>query len=809
MRKNVRLATIVLGIAVAAPLSAQDQGGRCVMPDSVRVVGNARVDAVTVISAANLAPGVATNYTSLQRAIKALFETGQFDDVRLECELLDGPPARTVYVIHVTERPILDNVDVVGPSALSLSSVRERVALLIGRPVDPANVAHDIARIDSLYQSSGYWNAQVLPETTSTAPNHVAITFRVTEGRKLAISGIRIGGNDSLSAGEIVKAFETRPEGFFWWRKGEFDTEKYSQDLGERLPKLYGDRGFIDFAVVRDTMLVDRDHGKALIDLSVDEGKQYRVGTFEATGNRRFPSSFVNQFYPFGDSSASLTRRFSSALRRRPLRTGVFNQETWDDATEKVRNAYANDGFIYSQVRPIIDRTVGPDSLPTVNLRWDIAEGQPAIINRIEILGNDYTAESCIRDQLVIIPGDVFSRDRLVRSWQSISNLGFFEAPIAPPETRQANEQGDIDIVFRVKEKRTGNVSFGASMGQGTGIGGFIGLDQPNLFGKCKKGSLNWQFGRYINDFQLSYTDPSIKMSRYSGTVAAYRTQSRYTIADLGQTTRTGGQVRVGFPLFSARNLTRMFVSYGAEAVRYGSFGLLGSVTTDQCSGCLRSTAGLDVTRDTRIGVPFPIDGVLQSFSSQFNGGPLGGSASFQRYTAEFRAYTTLATFGDGQSGERAALVAGVSQKSGFVLGDPGPFFSSQSFALGGVQYGEVLRGYPEFSITPNGFNPSTGQNNAVRESFGNAFFTTNAEIGFRISSQFYVASFIEAGNIWARPRQFNPTRLFRGAGIGASAVTPLGPLGLDWAYGFDRIDERGNPAPRWQVHFRLGQLFY
>ncbi|MDA1081357.1 MAG: outer membrane protein assembly factor BamA [Gemmatimonadetes bacterium] len=808
MRKNVRLATIVLGLAAASPAAAQDVGGRCVVSDSIRVVGNSRIDAATVITDANLVPGAAANYTTIQRAIRALFETGQFDDVRIDCELVEGPPLRTVHVIRVVERPILDNVDVVGPSNISLSSVRDRVDLLIGRAVNPANVATDIGRIDSLYQSRGYWNVRVQPETTVTAANHVAIVFRVDEGRKLAISGIRVNGASALAPDEVVGALKIRPEGFFWWRRGEFDAEKYAQDLGERLPKLYADRGFIDFQVERDTMLVDREHGKALIDLSVREGKEYRLGTFEVTGNRRYATADLARYYPFGDSSVSLTRRLSATLRRQSIRTGFFNQSVWDEGTEKLRNAYANDGFIYSQVRPIVDRAVGPDSQPVVNLRWDIVEGQPAIINRIEILGNDYTSESCIRDQLVIIPGDVFSRDRLVRSWQSIGNLGFFEAPILPPETRQANEQGDIDIVFRVKEKRTGNVSFGASMGQGTGIGGFIGLDQPNLLGKCKKGSLNWQFGRYINDFQLSYTDPSIKLSRFSGTVLAYRSQSRFTIADLGQTTRIGANVRVGFPFMNSR-FTRVFASYGAESVRHGNFGLLGTVTTDQCAGCYRSTLGTDITRDTRIGVPFPIDGVLQTVSGQFNGGPLGGSASFQRYTSEFRAYTTLAAFGDGQSGERAVLVAGVSQKSGFVFGDPGPFFSSQSFALGGVQYGEALRGYPEFSITPDGFNSSTGTNNAVRQSFGNAFFTTNAEIGFRISSQFYVNAFVEAGNIWARPRQFNPTRLFRGAGIGASAVTPLGPLGLDWAYGFDRVNDFGNPAPKWQVHFRLGQFFY
>ena len=108
-------------------------------------------------------------------------------------------------------------------------------------------------------------------------------------------------------------------------------------------------------------------------------------------------------------------------------------------------------------------------------------------MNRVEILGNDITSETCIRNQIFVVPGDVFRRDALIRSYQSIGNLGFFETPLPPPDTKPANEQGDVDIIFHVKEKRTGNVNFGASVGQGAGVGGFIGFDQPNLFGLCKR----------------------------------------------------------------------------------------------------------------------------------------------------------------------------------------------------------------------------------------------------------------------------------------------------------------------------------
>jgi len=802
------LAALALAFAVS-PLAAQDDPvGRCVSPDSIAVSGNKRVSAQTILQDAGIAAHTTQTAPSLQRAIKNVFASGQFEgDVAITCTVTEGTPPMAMFTIKVRERPMLDFVDVTGTKNVSASDVRGVVDLLIGRPIDPSIVARTVQRIDSIYQGNGYTLARIVPETTFVADNHASLVFKIDEGRRLAISGIRVHGNTVVDAKAIAGAMQTKPEGFFFWQKGEFDQDKYARDVGDSIPAMFMNRGYVDFQLVKDTIIVDRQRGKGLIDLTVNEGKQYKVGSFEVTGSRRFSSADITRFYPFNNTSPTLQERIKSLLKRKPVIKNVFDQAEWDDATAKVRQAYATEGYIYAQVRPIIDRQHGADG-DRVNLRWDVQEGTPAIVNRIEIIGNDYTHENCIRDQLVIIPGGVFNQEALIRSWRSIQNLGFFEQ-MQPPETRQANDQGDVDIIFKVKEKRTGNVNFGASMGQGTGLGGFIGLDQPNLFGTCKKGSLNWQYGQYINDFQLSYTDPAVKQSLISLTVTAYHSMSRYTIADLGQTTRTGASVRVAFPFMSSR-WTRVGLTYGIEGIRYGTTGLLGTVTTNQCAGCLRSTIGADITHDTRIELPFPTDGTLQTVNAQFNGGPLGGSASFQRYTTEFKSYTTLARFGGDKPGTSPVkIVAGVAQRAGFLFGDPGPFFSSQSFSLGGVQYGEPLRGYPEFSITPYGFNAGTSTSNATRQSFGNTFFSATAEVGVRFSEQFYADVFYDAGNLWLRPRDFNPTRLFRGAGIGASVISPLGPLGIDWAYGFDRTNEFGQKDPKWQLHFRLGQFFY
>jgi len=799
-----RIFLALLALAAATPVFAQDQAGRCLRPDSVVVRGNERVGRATIIAGSGINAGDSLSFVAIQRALRDLYATGDFETVNIEC----GLPATgtgAAIVISVTERPVVGQVSVMGPSAIPLRSVEDKVTLLIGRPVDPAQIAVSMRRIDSLYKARGYYLARIRPETTSLG-DRVGITFRVNEGRRLAVSGLRVVGTELVPATEVVSAMETRPEGFWWWQKGEFDEDVYSADLGEKIPKYFAQRGFADFQLERDTLIVDEERGKALVELRVREGPQYRVTGLEVVGNRHFTTEQLSQFYPFRDRAPTLNERARALLRRRPPATDIFDRTRWEEATQQVQTAYNNQGYIYAQINPVVEREPGDSAL--VRVRWDIREFSPAIINRVEIIGNDFTIENCIRDQLFIIPGDVFNQDRLIRSWQGISNLGFFETPLAFPDTRQANEEGDIDIVFRVKEKRTGNVNFGASAGQGTGIGGFIGLDQPNLFGRCKRGSIQWQYGRFINDFNASYTDPGIRGTQVSGQVSAYHSQARYRIADFGQTTRIGTNLRVGFPMPRSR-FTRIFTSYGIESVRFGSGGLLGQTASDGCQGCVRSTLGLDITRDTRTDMPFATDGRLQTISAQFNGGPLGGQADFQRYTTELRNYTLLGRLGGKTPGSNPLrLTMGLTARAGAVFGNTRDFFWSQQFSLGGVQFGEPLRGYPEFSITPAGFTTAAGTFNAQRESFGSAFFSSTAEIGLRFNQSLYLSAFYDAGNIWDRPRDFDPTRLFRGAGFSASTVSPLGPLGLDIAYGFDRLDALGNPDPRWQLHFRLGQFF-
>jgi outer membrane protein insertion porin family len=762
--------------------------------DSIVVEGNRRVSVEQIQQSSGIILHEPINYRGIQRAIAALFRTGQFDDVQIQQR---GDQSRLVVAILVKERPILARWAIRGADQLSEGSIRGKVVLVEGRPLDRAAVERARAAIDSLYQKKGFYAARVKVNEIESATGAARLVFDISEGSRVAISQVIIDGNTSFDDPQVVSGMASQPEGFWWFQKGEFSEEKLDQDVRERMPQWYGDRGHIDFQVLRDTLITDSVPGKAILKLAVDEGQQYYVGTFDIAGNRRYSIEELSFNFPFG----------SNVVAGRGEQVNVpFSRKDWDAATEKVRNLYANTGYIYSRVEPEMVRRTGRDGKSYLDLRWNIQEGSPATISQILIVGNDVTHERVIREQIIMVPGQVFNREALIRSYQNVSNLNFFEQPMPPPDVQPSENGVDVNIVFRVTEKRTGNIQFGASLGQGTGVGGFIGLEEPNLFGQGKRGKIQWQFGRNINDFNLSYTDPAIKESRISGTVSVFNSRQKYTVGDLGRRKQVGSSLQIGLPAFGAR-YTRLYGTYSYQQISYEG-GAADLRARYNCVDCLRSTLGFSVVRDTRIGLPFPVAGNSATVSFETNGGWLGGTGDYNKIDFDGRWYAPLGTLGGGgQIGAGVQLVLGFTGKSGFVLGDAGPFFT-ELYTMGGVQYGLPLRGYEEFSITPNGFDPRAGGSSASPDAFGKSYASFTVEAGARLSQALYLNLFVDAGNVYRSARQYNPLRLYRSVGLGAAIISPLGPLGIDFGYGLDKVDLQGRPAPGWKLHFRLGNFF-
>ena len=782
----------ILGTPLAPRLGAQ--GGQSAPPlDSIAVVGNSRNQREHIVLFAGFTLHATPNYRDVQHAIDNLYSSGQFDDVKVSQQTVGG---RFILTITVKERPMLLDWKISGITKLSRHDIEDLVRLRKKFPIDRAAVSHARYAIDSTYKKAGYYAATVAV-SESASQEGVTLDFQVNEGSRVTVARIEVQGNAHFKPDELIKVMDTRPEGFLWFRSGEYDERTVDRDVREHLPTWYGQHGMIDMQVAKDTLIADPATGKAVLRLSLEEGDVYQVGTVSVLGNRRFSSEELAQLIPFVTPDQVGSGKTIG---------GVFNRTAWEAATAKALELYQNNGYIYPEVAAEQSRRVLADGTPVLDLRWRIVERLPAIVNKVSFVGNDVTHDAILRSAVVLLPGELFNRERLVRSYQNIANLNFFQQPMPNPDIKPSDDGSIVDITFRVEEKHTGNINFGASVGQGTGLGGFLGLEEPNLFGRGKHGRLQWQFGRNITDFQLSYTDPTLFDSRVSSTATLYDSRLRYIVGDLGQQQSAGGSLQMGMPFFGSR-YSRIFANYGLQHVTYSN-GSTDLQSAFRCSPCTRSTLGVSFLRDTRIGLPFPVAGNLVTVTGEQNGGPIGGDANYRKLNFDTKWFAPLGTLGGAKGGIGGGVqfTLGITAKSGFIFGNTGNFYT-ELYSMGGVQYGIPLRGYDEFSITPSGFNASGSTASASQASFGKSYAAFTVEAGARVSQALYLDAFFDAGNVYRTAAQYNPTRLFRGIGVGAALVSPLGPIGIDLGYGLDRTDLLGHPAPGWKVHFRLGNF--
>jgi outer membrane protein insertion porin family len=216
----------------------------------------------------------------------------------------------------------------------------------------------------------------------------------------------------------------------------------------------------------------------------------------------------------------------------------------------------------------------------------------------------------------------------------------------------------------------------------------------------------------------------------------------------------------------------------------------------------VQSTVSLGLSRAALDHPLFPTVGTRTELNAEFNGGLLGGDGDFQKYTVSGEWYVPVGQFGGGGPGSRPIrLTLGLSAESGAIFGDASRF-PFDRFWMGGVQFGRPLRGYEETTITPAGYIDRNAPGVALDSRFGDSYLRLSATYAVRFNDNISMGLFYDAGNVWRSPSEMNPTRLARGAGIGLSLVTPFGPLGLDYAYGFDKT------VPGWQLHFKFGQGF-
>lgn len=802
------LLSFALGGALPGAALAQDPSPPQAAPtgfvvDTVEVRGNQRVTPEAVRSAAGVRSGSVVNAQLVQDAIRRLMATGSFESVQVSVR--GAQQGRGALVVDVVERPFVSQIAFVGLTSVSSGTVRDSAGLQENAPLDPQRVAAARTLTRNLLAKKGIQLLSIDTTLTPAENGAVRLTFNVREGNRLTVADIDFTGNQAFSEEQLEDAISLKEEGFWWFRGGRYDREAFDEDLRTNLPAFYGSHGYIDFAVVRDTLVVDPQSGKARLLVEVSEGPQYRLGEFNVQGNSRFPSEALMDVFTTQRRSV-LGLPFGGTSEREMGE--VFDYQAFNRAASDIEQQYRNEGYLYAQVIPSIQRVPGTDGQPPrVNATLAVSEQQPFYIRQVSFRGNSTTHENVMRERLWIVPGDVYNEARVIQSYQSISGLGFFEVPMALPDIRPDASTGQVDIVFNVKEKQTGSVNFGTVFGGGPygstsgRFAGFLGYQQPNLFGQGKSASLRAEVGYGRSTIEASYSDPSIGGGRNSGGVSVFRRGDRFVRFGNGRRLQTGASLQFGFPVPGSLR-TRAFLGYSLSRTEYLS-------SEESCEGqstslfCLPDATGsslsLSITRDTKNHPLFPTSGTRQSVTVEQTGGILGGDGNYQKAFVQAEWWVPTGRLGSGPRAPTMAL--GLSARTGTIWGDVSRF-PFERFYVGGVMFGQPLRGYQESSIGPRGYSPAC--NNSLQlECLGDAFFTVSGEYAFRLTDALSVSAFGDAGNVFGSVGEFNTARLFRGAGAGVTLVTPfLGAIGIDAAYGFDR------PDPGWEIHFKLGNQF-
>ena len=792
------LAGLLLALAPLAA-RAQDPAEGLVRIDSLVARGAARVGAAEVIGASGIQAGTMNSWFDIHRAIKNIWATGQYDDIVVS---IDESTGTNILIIEVVERPLMRLVRVTGLASLSQRDVIEESGLEEDGALSRNGIAKAEGFIREELRRRGVPYVRIDPRILPVPGDDgsVDIVLEVEEGQRVTIAEVGFSGNEYFSEEELRGAMNTKPEGFFWFRAGAYDDIDFELDLVESLPDYYYQAGYLDFEVLGDTLIVDPSTGKARVEVMVSEGAQYRLGDFGLDGNTAFEGDRLRQY--FTEESGGILSMLGIREDQSRGVGRIFDVVAFEEAADQVRQLYYDEGYLYAQVEPYWERATGPEAAPyTVNAGWRIAEGNQAFVNRIIISGNDFTYDRVIREKIFLLPGDVYSQGLVLQSYQNIQSLGFFETPLPFPDIRPNQETGDVDIVFNVKEKQTGSVQFGTAVGGGVGLSGFLGYDQPNLFGQAKAGSIRWDFGRYINSFTLSFTDPALFQSTVSGSLSLFNSTDRFYQFATGRRRRAGFQTRFGVP-FPGSLRTRVFFGYSLSRTRYESFQRSEDESLFGLPPGVLSSFLLGVTRTTLNHPLFPTSGSRQSWNVELNGGILGGAGDFIKHTGEAQWMIPVGQVGgDGPSAGGIRFALGLGVKGGALFGDASGF-PFESFWLGGVQFGETLRGYDETTITSRGYFAERAQGIAQIDRLGNAFFSATAEYKAVLNSNLAMSTFYDIGNLWRAPGDINTSRVFRGAGFGVQLVTPFGPIGLDYAYGFDK------PQPGWQLHFKMGPNF-
>jgi outer membrane protein insertion porin family len=517
------VAAVVGGVSIATslPLVLLPQPAAAAQAtDTIVVEGNRRVEAETVRSYFKAGPNGQFDQVALDDGLKALIETGLFQDVKVN-------RAGGHIVVSVVENAVIGRVAFEGNKKIKDEQLSAEIQSKPRGTFSRAMVQSDTLRIAEIYRRSGRYDVRVTPEIIEQASNRVDLVFTVEEGAKTGVKSIEFIGNSAFSSyrlRDVIKTHESNLLSFL--SSGDiYDPDRVEADR-DLIRRFYLKNGFADAQVVAAITEYDPDKKGFLVSFKIEEGQQYRVGTVD------FRSSIAN-------FDATSLRGFS-----RVNVGSLYNVESVEKSTEEMQIEASRRGYAFAVVRPSGDRNFESH---TVSIVFNIDEGPRTYVERINLRGNTRTRDYVIRREFDLSEGDAYNRALVDRAERRLKNLDYFKSVKITTEPGSSSDR--VILIVDMEEKSTGDFSISGGYSTTDGALAEVSVSERNLFGKGLFGKASVTYGQYARGVSLSFVEPYLLDYRIAlGFDTYWRQQLSNSYTSYGVTT-LGFSPRLGFAL--------------------------------------------------------------------------------------------------------------------------------------------------------------------------------------------------------------------------------------------------------------------
>jgi len=501
----------------------------------VEVDGTRRIDSEAALSQADLKAGE-ISAEKIALAIKALYKTGFFAQVSATPKTINN---QRVLVLQVVEKPQVRKIFILGNVGVSEDDLKEVFNLGTNRFLDRTRIAFLTRNAVSYYQTKGYLDASFDYSVLPVEDNQVDLTLTVSEGARYKISKVRFKGVKLMDRDELLSSVQTKR--YKWWSSwltgsGRLNREMLENDKSLARQALL-DNGFLEGTLSEPE--VEAQDGAVVVTFYVEEGKQYRVDDVTVSGD------------PLDSGSNALANIET-------IKGEIFNASTARADSFKVSDKYSDEGYAFANVIP--DTKINKE-LGLVALDYRVTKGKKVSVDEIKLRGNEKTYDNVIRRELKLAEQDEFSGTKLKRSQKLLERLGYFdEVSITNEPSTTADDK--VNLLVNVKEGQTGRFSIGAGFSSSDGLLFNTRLTENNLLGTGRSATLDVDLGTDRNNINISFQDPRINDSYWSGTLSALRNYRQYSDFDR---VLTGGSVEAAYPLEEVFGESFEDISFGLQ----------------------------------------------------------------------------------------------------------------------------------------------------------------------------------------------------------------------------------------------------